>query len=113
MKLLDKLLKENKLPVMHGDPVDLFKHLLTSEVDVQDMDEEQVELLLDVMEGLQVYCDDYCDESDMTNAEKALNFNIGEFFKKYNYRPDRNLNPDNLEMAGEEFYEYLVGMYEN
>jgi len=94
MKLLKQFLKESRLPVMHGDPVDLFKYILQNDVEVQDMNEEELELLLDVMEGLQVYCDDYCDDNDMSNAEKALNFNAGELFRKYNYRPDRNLNPD-------------------
>lgn len=115
MKLLEtyfqRLDEEEKFRTIPGNPVDFFQYVSRYEPELEDMTDEQVEMLVDALEGVQAYMKEY-GGSGQSMAEKALNVSFPAMFKRYRYRPDPRLDPNDLEIAGEEIYEWLVVRYE-
>lgn len=106
-----RLVEEEKFRTLPGDPMDFLNYLVRYEPELEDMEEEQVDLLLDVLEGIDAYIKDHGTEGT-TKAEKALNVSFSALFSRYRYRPDPNIDAEDLEPAGEEVYENLIVRYE-
>jgi len=101
-------MEEEKFRTIPGDPVGLLKYVAQYEPELEDMTDEQVEMLIDVLEGVQLYVKDYGVDGT-TNAEKVLKVSFPALFSRYRYRSDPNLDIADLEMEpGEDVYEWLV-----
>ena len=111
MKLLkeyfQRLDEDEKFRTVPGDPIDFMNYVLQYRPDLEDMTDEQVDMLVDVLEGVQVYEDDYGSDG-ITKVEKDMKFTFADLYKQYRYRHNPALNVDSLEPDGEQVYEYLV-----
>lgn len=109
MKIKDILTES--IPTLMGDELSLFTYVVENYPDEEEMAPRQRILLYDVLDGLATFYDDYGDKA-LRKVEQKLNFSAKEFFNKYNYKPDPNLDIDNISIKAESFYEYLVEVME-
>lgn len=115
MKLLENYFKkieeqEEKFRTAPNNPVDFFNYISQYNPELEDMTDEQIEMLVDVLEGIQAYINDYGPIGE-TKAETSLDVFFNDMFKRYRYRQDPNLDNNNLDPKGEEMYEHLAVNY--
>jgi hypothetical protein len=91
-----------------NNPTDFFINIVANRPALPSMSDSEVERLVSVLEGLQVYLDE---RKSPTPCEKKLGFNGRSLLREYRYLTDPTLRQDDLDYDGESVYEYLVENY--